>query len=163
VDRGAPDPARSGHVRVRRSRLRRRPFPGAAGAPLPSRRGRAGTRLRVAGRVQRHLHGRDAAGVPAQRALLFGSDPDAQGLHPWPARPSTGAARRTAPGRAGAPPPRGRHGDELTMAPTPKRPLARLLWRYFRLVDGRLALAGLCMIVGAALDLLKAWPLKIII
>ncbi|HZM69654.1 MAG TPA: ABC transporter transmembrane domain-containing protein [Candidatus Cryosericum sp.] len=41
--------------------------------------------------------------------------------------------------------------------------ILRLLWKYFRKVSGRLGLALLCVAAGAALDLLKAWPLKIII
>jgi ATP-binding cassette, subfamily B, bacterial len=41
--------------------------------------------------------------------------------------------------------------------------LTRLFWRYFRLVSGRLGLASLCTVGGAGIDLLKAWPLKIII
>lgn len=51
----------------------------------------------------------------------------------------------------------------MTPSGAPRWGVLRLFWRYFQRVRGRLALAAVCVMGGAAVDLLKAWPLKIII
>src|SRR5207244_2092628 len=120
LDGRSPRPTRPGHVRVRRSCIRRRSFSGAARATVLV----GSHAARALGRLARLLPGRlperDAPCIPAQRVVLPGPHARAQDLHDLSQADGRPRAARASARRAGAGGTRGRGALRATpMNPPP--------------------------------------------